>query len=214
VARRRRWSAAPPVAFTASVSAESGSTAPTAGSDDFYDATTSADLGLGTLGSSTGTTSTWTLTTGVKTFHVTTGDSITAAYTPGTGFASSSGTTTRTVTAMPALADATASVVASPVAPVSTGAAVKAAGGVSLHSGASADAARVWQHAADGLFTAVGGAVDAAELAILGSGAEHAEAQALTAQMSVAGSPQASLDSLLWENEDSSWLDGKREWLS
>jgi hypothetical protein len=86
-----------PVAFTASVSAESGSTAPTAGSVDFYDATTSADLGLGTFGSNTGGTSIWTLATSVKTFNVTAGDTITATHTPGTGFSGSSGTTTETV---------------------------------------------------------------------------------------------------------------------
>ena len=90
-----------PVTFTATVSAQSGSTAPTAGSVDFYDTTTGPDLGLGTFGSSTGTTSTWTLTTGVKTFNVTAGDTITATYTAGTGFNGSSGTTTQTVTAIP-----------------------------------------------------------------------------------------------------------------
>ena len=89
-----------PVTFTATVSAQSGSTAPTAGSVDFYDTTASTDLGLGTFGSSTGTTSTWTLATGVKTFNVTTGDTITATYSPGTGFTGSSGTTTQTVTAL------------------------------------------------------------------------------------------------------------------
>jgi hypothetical protein len=31
-------------------------------------------------------------------------------------------------------------------------------------------------------------------------------------QMSAAGSAQASLDNLLWENGDSSWQDGEREW--
>ena len=87
-----------PVTFTATVSAQSGGTAPNAGSVDFFDATTSHDLGLGTLASSTGTVSTWTLTTGVKTFNVTTGDIITASYTPGVGFLNSSGTTTQTVT--------------------------------------------------------------------------------------------------------------------
>ena len=86
------------VTFTANVSASSGSIAPTAGSVDFYDTTTGADLGLGTLGSSTGTTSTWTLTTGVKTFNVTAGDIITASYSAGAGFIGSSGTTIQTVT--------------------------------------------------------------------------------------------------------------------
>ena len=91
---------------------------------------------------------------------------------------------------------------------------LKDAGGVSLDSGASADAARVSQRAADGLFAALGGAVDAAELAVLGSGTEQAVGQALAAQMSAAGSAQANLDSLLWESEDSSWLDGEHDWLS
>ena len=91
-----------PVTFTTIVSAQSGSAAPS-GSVDFFDTTANRDLGTGTFESSTGTTSTWTLTTGLKTFNVTAGDIITAAYTPGTGsgFAGSSGTTTETVTAMP-----------------------------------------------------------------------------------------------------------------
>ena len=87
------------VTFTATVSASIGSTEPTAGSVEFYDG--NHDLGAGTRGSSSGTTSTWTMTTGVKTFHVTVGDTITATYTAGTGFAGSSGTTTQTVTARP-----------------------------------------------------------------------------------------------------------------
>ena len=41
------------------------------------------------------------LMTGVKTFNVTAGDTITAVYSAGTGFVGSSGTTTQTVTAMP-----------------------------------------------------------------------------------------------------------------
>jgi hypothetical protein len=89
-----------PVTFTAAVSAQSGTIAPTAGSVDFYDTTTTTDLGLGTFSGSTGTTSTWTLATGAKTFNVTAGDTITATYTPGTGFAGSSGTTTQTVTVL------------------------------------------------------------------------------------------------------------------
>jgi len=44
-------------------------------------------------------TSTWTFTTGVKTFNVTLGDTITASYTAGTGFGDSFGTTVQTVTA-------------------------------------------------------------------------------------------------------------------
>jgi hypothetical protein len=90
-----------PVTFTATVSAQGGSTAPTAGSVDFYDTTTGTDLGLGSFVTSTSTISTWTLATGVKTFNVTTGDTITATYTPGTGFIGSSGTTTQAVTAIP-----------------------------------------------------------------------------------------------------------------
>jgi hypothetical protein len=70
-----------------------------------------------------------------------------------------------------------------------------------------------WQ-LADGLFAALGsGAVDPGELAILGSGADQFVGQALAAQMSAAGSAQANLDQLLWESGDSSWQDGKREWL-
>ena len=88
-----------PVTFTATVAAQTGSTAPTAGSVDFFDTTTGHDLGLGAWAGSAGTTSTWTLATGAKSFHVTTGDTITATYTAGTGFAGSSGTTTQTVTA-------------------------------------------------------------------------------------------------------------------
>jgi hypothetical protein len=110
-----------------------------------------------------------------------------------------------------ALLELTASAVAGPVAPVSA----KAAAGVSLHSGASAVPAHVPQHAADGVFTALGrGAVDATELAVLGSSAEQAVREALAAQMSAAGSAQANPDSSLWDSEDSSWLDGEYEWFS
>jgi hypothetical protein len=38
--------------------------------------------------------------------------------------------------------------------------------------------------------------------------------QALAAEMGAAGSAQASLDNFLWDSEDSSWQDGKRDWLS
>ena len=109
-----------------------------------------------------------------------------------------------------------ASVVAGPVGLVGAG----AAGAVApihalMRSNVSAGAARVPQHLADGLFSALGrGAVDAAELAILGSGAEQSVGQALAAEMSAAGSAQANLDRLLWESGDSSWLDGQRHWLS
>jgi hypothetical protein len=116
-------------------------------------------------------------------------------------------------TALPVLPQLTTNVVAGPVAPVSAGATVKGLGGVSLHFGASAVPAHVSEHVADGLFAALGDAVDAAELAVLGSGTEQAVGQALAAQMSAAGSAQANLDSLLWESEDSSWLDGEQDWL-
>jgi hypothetical protein len=117
-------------------------------------------------------------------------------------------------TALPVLQDLTTSVVAGPVAAVGTKAVRRvSAVGVSPGRLASADAARVSQHVADGLFAALGGAVDAAELAVLGSGVEQAAGQALATQMSVAGSAQANLDSLLWESGDSSWLDGESPWL-
>jgi hypothetical protein len=66
------------------------------------------------------------------------------------------------------------------------------------------------QQAVDGLFTDLGGAADAAELAVLGSVAEQAVREALAGQMSEAGSAQAQAnsDNLLWVSEDSSWLDG------
>ena len=89
------------VTFTATVTAQSGSTASNAGSVDFFDTTTDHDLGLGTLGSTSGLTSTWTYVTGVKTFNVTTGDTSTATYTSSTGFARSVDTTTQTVAAPP-----------------------------------------------------------------------------------------------------------------
>ena len=79
-----------------------------------------------------------------------------------------------------------------------------------MQSNVSAGVTRVPQHLADGLFSALGrGAVDAAELAILGSSAEQSVGQVLASQMSAAGSAQANLDRLLWESEDSSWQDGK-----
>ena len=87
------------VTFTATVSCAKRYTAPTAGSVDFYDSTTGTDLGLGTFGGSTGTTSTWTLATGAKTFNATPGDTVTATYSPGAGYTGSSGTTTQVVTA-------------------------------------------------------------------------------------------------------------------
>ena len=84
--------------FTATVTASAGVLAPNQGSVDFFDTTASHDLGLGVFRGSAGTISTWTLATGVKTFNATTGDIITATYTPGAGFFGSSGTTTQTVT--------------------------------------------------------------------------------------------------------------------
>jgi hypothetical protein len=88
-----------PVTFTATVTAQSGSIAP-AGSVEFYDSTTSTDLGDSTTpASSNGTTSTWTLATTAKTLNATSGDTIVAIYT-GTGFGGSSGATTETVTAL------------------------------------------------------------------------------------------------------------------
>jgi hypothetical protein len=92
-----------PVTFTAAVTAGSGSTAPNQGSVEFYDESVAGgeDLGAGTYTASTGTTSTWTLATGAKTFHVTSGDTIVATYTAGVGFADSSGTMTQVVTARP-----------------------------------------------------------------------------------------------------------------
>jgi hypothetical protein len=112
-----------------------------------------------------------------------------------------------------------ASVVAGPMAPVGVGAAATVAGAVSainvsVRSSVPAGVARVPQHLADGLFAALGrGAVDAAELAALGSGDEQSVGQVLAAEMSAAGSAQANLDSLLWASEDSSWQDGERDWL-
>jgi hypothetical protein len=74
-------------------------------------------------------------------------------------------------------------------------------------------AAHVPQQLADDLFTALGrGAEETAELAILSSGTEQAMGQALNAQASGV-SVRASLDNLLWESDDSSWQDGKHEWL-
>ena len=71
------------------------------------------------------------------------------------------------------------------------------------------------QQAADSLFTALArGAVDQAELAILGSGADQAVDQALAAQMSAAGSAQAKISSRLLRGDagEADWLDGSREW--
>jgi hypothetical protein len=112
-----------------------------------------------------------------------------------------------------------ASVVAGPVTLVGAGAEATVVGpvspvGVSPHFIARANAAPVRQQLTDGLFTALGrGAVEGAELAILDSGAEQAVLEALAAQMSTDASAQADLDRSLWEREDSSWQDGKSQWL-
>jgi hypothetical protein len=90
-----------PVTFTATVSAESGSVAPTAGRLEFFDTTTDQDLGPAALSNSSGATSTWTLATGTKTLNATSGDTITATYTAEMGFANSTGTTTETVAPLP-----------------------------------------------------------------------------------------------------------------
>ena len=117
------------------------------------------------------------------------------------------------------LSSSAASLVAGPMAPVGVGAAATAVGpvsaiNVSVRSSVPAGVARVPQHLADGLFAALGrGAVDAAELAALGSGDEQSVGQVLAAEMSAAGLAQANLDSLLWASEDSSWQDGERDWL-
>ena len=79
------------------MAATAGTAAPSAGSVDFFDVTTNKDLGNGTAGASTGTSSTWTFLTGVKTLNVTTGDVIKATYTPGNGFTGSNGTVTQVV---------------------------------------------------------------------------------------------------------------------
>ena len=113
-------------------------------------------------------------------------------------------------TALTTPAGATNSVVAGPVASPSAGVVVKSAAAVSQQVSAS----RVSQHAADDLFTALArGAVEPDESAILGSG-EQAVREVLASQMGAAGSAQTNLDSLLWESGDSSWQDGKQDWLS
>jgi len=121
---------------------------------------------------------------------------------------------TVTDTPLPVLPHLAASVVIGPVPLASAGAVVKANGavsplGASPRPSASAGAAGVPQHLADDLFTALArGAVDPAELAILGSGAEQAVGQALAAQMSTAGFAQANLDRLLWD------ATGETDWLN
>jgi hypothetical protein len=84
------------VIFTAAVTAHGAPSAPGQGSVEFYDNAT--DLGPGNFVGSAGLTSTWTLATGAKTLNATTGDTITATYTPGGAFAECSGTVTQVVT--------------------------------------------------------------------------------------------------------------------
>jgi hypothetical protein len=75
-------------------------------------------------------------------------------------------------------------------------------------------AAHVLQHVADDLFAAVGRGVAALdELTVLSSGAEQTLREAMATQMSAGGPAQANLDRLVWEGEDSSWQDGKQDWL-
>jgi hypothetical protein len=141
--------------------------------------------------------------------------SATAAGATGSASASAADALLATVadTAMPVLPQLVASVVAGPVAPVGVGTAATVAGpvspiGVLRHPSVSAGVARVPQHLADGLFTALArGAVDPTELAVVGSDADLAVRQALAAQMSAAGSAQANLDRLLWG------ADGATDWL-
>jgi hypothetical protein len=103
-------------------------------------------------------------------------------------------------TALPVLRHLTARVVAAPSASVSA-------------AGASTDAGRVPRHVSDGLFTALGGgAAGPAELTMLGDSGVDAALPVLAAQTGE-WSAQANLDSLLWDRGDSSWLDGKQEWL-
>ncbi len=113
-----------PVTFTAIVSADTGSLAPSQGNVDFTDQTNAAiTLGDGTFAGSSGTTSTWTFTTGVKTFNFTTGDAIVASYSGDFGFNGSNGSTVQivnkaplTITAQPNTKtyDGTASAAATP----------------------------------------------------------------------------------------------------
>jgi hypothetical protein len=120
-------------------------------------------------------------------------------------------------TALPALPNLVISAVAGPDEPVGAGAAVKAAGpvspvGVSPRRVASAGAAGVPQHVADGLFAALArGALDSDELAVPASLVESTAYQALIAQISQAGFAEADFDGVLWEGGDSNWLDGERQ---
>jgi hypothetical protein len=89
------------VTFTAIVSANTGSVAPTQGNVDFKDTTTNTDFLNGTFVSSSGTSSTWTFTTGIKTFNFTTGDTIVATYSGDAAFNGSNGSTTQIVNKAP-----------------------------------------------------------------------------------------------------------------
>jgi sugar lactone lactonase YvrE len=111
----------------------------------------------------------------------------------------------------PSLADLTTSVVASPVAPASDASPASVAGVSSQQStsATTATSSKVSPQLADELFAAVArGPVDADESAVLGSIAEPALCQGLTAQASEAASTQADLDRLLWDTGNSSWLAG------
>ncbi len=131
------------VTFMAVVSASTGSVAPAQGSVDFKDTTANTDFGNGTFVSSGGTSSTWTFTTAVKTFNVTTGDSIQATYAPGAGFAGSSCTTTQAVTALPITVTAATSTktydgtTSSTATPTISGAVVTTLAGYAGYSGSS-----------------------------------------------------------------------------
>ena len=90
--------------------------------------------------------------------------------------------------------------VAGPVAGVGV-----AAAPISVSMRSSGAAARVTQHAADGLFAALGrGAAGTADLA----GSEAAVRQALAAQIGASGSAQANLERALWGDDETDWLNG------
>jgi len=119
----------------------------------------------------------------------------------------------------PGLADLVASVVVSPAGPRVLGAAAQvvaavSTAGVSPRMRMPAVPAAVSPRVADGLFTALGrGLADAAELALAAAGADPAVRAALAGQTTAAASAQSDLDRLLWDGEDSSWQDAKRDWL-
>ena len=88
-----------PVTFTATVSAQSGSSAPS-GSVEFYDTTTATELGVVSTNTTSNLNSYWTFKTTAKQLNATAGDTITAMYPPGSGFNASSGAVTQTVSAL------------------------------------------------------------------------------------------------------------------